>query len=366
MPTGLTVVIMVGIVFVRDFWKPSLYGVWFPFVLKESRGYCMNVNFQRKNTKFISVILSMAILFALSGCGSKNDAVPETSDKSQASVATQESVAETEPTRKLRNVETILVMGLDKYQAPQDAQGYLNDQQCDFLVLLILDRENNVCDMLHLNRDTMTKIQRIGVGGGAAGSINAQLALAHTYGSGGSDSCINTKKAVSNLLGGIKIDHYISMTMEAVAKVNDLAGGVTLEIMDDFSAVDPELVQGQTMTLTGDHALHYVRYRHGLPDSTNLHRMERQRQYMNALYEQIKKCIAKDDDFLSKTIAKVSSYLQSDYTINQMNALAKDLEKCTVNPFRTIDGEAVLGDEFMEFYVDEDSLQQVVSDLFYE
>lgn len=328
----------------------------------------MNVCFQRNNARFISLILSMALLFVavLSGCGSNHNAAAETAEESLTSAAVQETTAQTEPTPKLRDVETILVMGLDKYQAPQDAQGYLNNQQCDFLVLLILDRENNVCDMLHLNRDTMTKIQRIGVGGGAAGSITAQLALSHTYGSGGSDSCINTKKAVSNLLGGIKIDHYISMTMEAVAKVNDLAGGVTLEIMDDFSEVDPDLVQGQTMTLTGDHALHYVRYRHGLPDSTNLHRMERQRQYMNALYEQIKKCTEKDDDFLPKTIAKVSGYLQSDYTINQMNALAKDLEKCTVNPFRTIDGESILGEEFMEFYVDEASLQQVVSDLFYE
>lgn len=329
----------------------------------------MNVSFQRKSTKFISLILIVAILSVafLSGCGKQNDISAETGGETQASAVGQETaLTETESAPKLRKVETILVMGLDKYQAPQDALGYLNDQQCDFLVLLILDRENNVCDMLHLNRDTMTKIQRLGLGGGEAGSITAQLALAHTYGSGGSDSCINTKKAVSNLLGGIKIDHYISMTMEAVGKINDLAGGVTLEIMDDFSAVDPELVQGKTMTLTGDHALHYVRYRHGLPDSTNLHRMERQRQYMNALYEQIKKCIAEDDDFLSKTIFKVSSYLQSDYTVNQLNALAEDLEKCTVNPFRTIDGESVLGEEFMEFYVDEDSLNQVISDLFYE
>ena len=138
-----------------------------------------------------------------------------------------------------------------------------------------------------LNRDTMTKIQILGVRGDVAGTFTGQLALAHTYGSGERDSCLNTTEAVSNLLYGVGIDHYISITMDGVAILNDLVGGVEVEVMDDFSSIDSTLVQGETVTLMGNHALTYVRTRGGLEDSSNLHRMERQRQYLIALQKKL-------------------------------------------------------------------------------
>lgn len=57
------------------------------------------------------------------------------------------------------------------------------------------------------------------------------------------------------LLYGVEIDHYISLMMDGVAVLNDLAGGVTLKVMDDFGAFDPALVQGETVTLRGEQAL---------------------------------------------------------------------------------------------------------------
>ena len=44
--------------------------------------------------------------------------------------------------------------------------------------------------------------------------MTGQLALAHTYGSGEEDSCENTVLAVENLLYGVGIDHYVSLTMD--------------------------------------------------------------------------------------------------------------------------------------------------------
>ena len=60
-----------------------------------------------------------------------------------------------------RHIENILIVGLDKYQAQETSQGYLNDQQSDFLMLLVLDHDRQRCDILHLNRDTMTEIRRL-------------------------------------------------------------------------------------------------------------------------------------------------------------------------------------------------------------
>lgn len=265
-----------------------------------------------------------------------------------------------------KELDTVLIMGLDKFDASQESGKYLNRQQADFLLLLIADRDAQSYSILHLNRDTMTDMSVLGDQGKRVDRVNGQLALAHTYGNGGKDSCRNTVEAVSNLLHGVEIDHYMAMTMDGVAILNDLAGGVTLEIMDDFSKVDPTLIQGETMTLKGQQALHYVRARGNMEDSSNLHRMERQRQYLQALREQISVAQQKDTSFFSKAVTKVADYLVSDLTGNQMSLISERLNGFTFTGFETLPGEAVKGDEFMEFYVDEEALMETEIRLFFK
>lgn len=264
-----------------------------------------------------------------------------------------------------KDLDTLLVMGLDKFDADQQSGKYLNRQQSDLMLLLAVDRETKTYSILHLNRDTMTNMSVLGDRGERVDRVNGQLALAHTYGNGGVYSCRNAVEAVSNLLHGVKIDHYLTLTMDAVAILNDLAGGVTVEIMDDFSSVDPTLVQGQTITLQGSQALTYVRSRGGLEDSSNLHRMERQRQYVSALQEQVGRQAAKEPDFYAKALSAVSDYLLSDLTANQMSAVSERLSGYEFTGFETLKGEAVKGEQFMEFYVDEDELMETVLRLYF-
>ena len=264
-----------------------------------------------------------------------------------------------------KDLETVLLIGVDKFEGQIQENSYNNSEQSDFLMLLVLDKENQSWTALHLNRDTMTEIPVLGVRGESAGSITGQLALAHTYGSGGADSCRNTQKAVSGLLYGQDIDHYVSFTMDAVGEVNDLAGGVTLTMLDDLSSAYPEMQKGATVKLSGDMALAYVRTRYGLEDSTNLRRMERQRQYLTALSETLSGKKSVDENFLMKALEKISPYMVSDCTANQLLQLYDWWETYTSNGFRTVDGVAEKGAEFMEFYPDETSLKQLVVDLFY-
>lgn len=265
-----------------------------------------------------------------------------------------------------KDLDTVLIMGLDKYEDTEESGKYINHQQADFMVLLAVDRKAKTYSVLHLNRDTMADISVLGDRGERVATVNQQLALAHTYGTGGTDSCRNAVAAVSNLLHGVKIDHFLSMTMDAVAIFNDCADGVTVEILDDFSAVDPRLVQGETITLKGEQALTYVRTRKHLEDSSNLHRMERQRQYMTALREQMESKSQKDPEFLAKTLAKASDFLVSDVTVNQMSALAEKLDEYTFTGFQTLDGEAVKGEKYMEYHVDEDALMETVLKLYFK
>ena len=268
--------------------------------------------------------------------------------------------------RQRDDLETILLLGLDQMEQPQSADGYRNDMQADFLLLLVIDEGQKNCRMLQLNRDTMTEIPILGVAGDEAGSFTGQLALAHTYGSGKADSCFNTAKAVSDLLYGVPVDHFVSMTMDGVARINDLAGGVTVRIEDDFSQVDPSLTEGSQICLSGSQALTYVRARGGMEDSSNLQRMRRQRTYMQALYEKVKTCVEEDENFMTEAAARLSDCMVSDYTANQLAALGNLLSACSMGEILPLEGSAKQGKEFMEFYVDEEALQQTVITLFYE
>ena len=263
------------------------------------------------------------------------------------------------------NLETVLLLGVDKFEG-ETPEGYINNQQADFLLLLVMDKENETCTPIQLNRDTMTQIQVLGVTGEPAGTMTGQLALAHTYGSGEEDSCENTVLAVENLLYGVGIDHYVSLTMDGVALLNDLVGGVTVEVLDDFSGIDDSLVQGETVTLKGQQALTYVRSRGGLEDSSNLHRMERQRQYLAALQQQLKAAVQQEDGFTLDALLQLNEYMVSDCTVDQLSDLGNSLAAYQVSDILTTPGDAQEGEEFMEFTVDEDALQQLVMDVFYE
>lgn len=264
------------------------------------------------------------------------------------------------------DIETVLVMGLDKFEGETDDTSYTNDQQADFLMLFVFDNKRAECTAVQINRDTMTGINILGVAGQKINTVTRQIALAHTYGNGRQVSCRNTADAVSGLLYGVKIGYYLSVTMDAVPVFNDLVSGVTLEVLDDFTGIDDTLVKGETVTLMGDQALRYVRTRYGMEDSTNEHRMKRQQQYIRALYEKTKETAEQDGGFIAETTIKLSDYMVSNCTANQLENLFGKISSYKFNGIRNIEGKSQKGEEFIEFYPDGTSLKNLVVELFYK
>ena len=259
------------------------------------------------------------------------------------------------------DIETFLVIGLDKFEGDITADSYKNDQQADFLMLLVYDNKNKKCTPIQINRDTMTSVNILGVAGNKIDSDTMQIALAHTYGNGKEASCRNTANAVSGLMLGVYIDHYISVTMDSIITLNDLVGGVEVTINDDFSGIDDTLVKGETVTLMGEHAMNYVRTRYGLEDSSNENRMERQRRYISELYKKIVEKIEKDENFIVDASLKLADYIVSDRTVNQLQDFAKRFAEYETSDIITIDGENIVGERFMEFYADETSVKKIVT-----
>ena len=269
---------------------------------------------------------------------------------------------------KLRDdLDTYLLIGLDKFSdAPGEAGLSTNHQQADFLFLVVVNHGDQSYSAIHLNRDAMTEIQRLGMSGKITGTFTGQLALAHTFGSGGRDSCRNTAQAVSHYLLDVPVQHYFSVTMDAIPLINDLAGGVVVHIDDDFSAIDPTLEQGKDVRLWGQHALIFVRSRHYVDDSSNLSRMNRQRAYLYGLHDQLVQKFGEDSRFGARLISKLADFNVSDLTSDEMVALAEKVKEYRFTGILSIPGEAVLGEKYMEFYTDEDALQKLVFETFYK
>ncbi len=276
------------------------------------------------------------------------------------------------------NIETFLVMGLDKVKGESVHDSYDNDEQADFLMLFIFDNDEKVCSAIHINRDTMADINVLGVAGNRVYTVTKQIALAHTYGKGGDISCRNTADAVEALLANpkaldrilplkdVKVNHYISLAMDSVIVMNDLVDGVEVTVLEDFTGIDDTLVKGKVVTLTGQQALNYVQTRRGLEDSSNSTRMERQQQYINALYNKYLQRMTADDEFIVEASLAMSDYIVSDRSVTQLQELARKFSEYEYVGITDFDGTFALGEEFMEFYPDDNSLITAVIEGFYK
>ena len=264
------------------------------------------------------------------------------------------------------DVQTLLVIGLDTFEKEDDASpSYNNDKCADFLSLFVFDRHAGTYSVIHLNRDTITDVTILGVGGQKIGTVSQQLALAHTYGSGSDDSCRNTARAVSKVFGGMRIDRYISITMDAVAELNDMVGGVTLTVKDDLTKIDETLKKGEVVTLRGEQALHYVRARSSVEDSTNAARMERQKQYMDALYDQMSVYVEENGSFSHTDVTSISKYMTTDCSANELDRLAEKLPTLQKDAIFSLEGEYKVG-KYVEFYPYDNSVKNLLVKLFYK
>lgn len=263
-----------------------------------------------------------------------------------------------------QDITVIMLLGIDE-SGPVRASGYYrNHGEADAVMLLILDQSEESYTLVPLNRDTMVQMPVLGLDGREAGTTYAQLALSHTYGEGLQDSCENSRKTVSAFLNNIAIDYYVAMRMDGISLVNDAVGGVTVTVTDDFSQVDSSLKMGQ-LTLQGQQALTYVQKRKDVGNQLNVSRMERQKEYMQGLLKALSARAAQDDSFALQLFEQVSDYIVTDCSVNVISGLINRCADYTLGEIVSPAGENVLGEEYYEFYVNEEERNALVLRLFY-
>lgn len=321
-----------------------------------------------KMKKYMSAIL-LAVLAALLGAAlwmhQREDVLIENAGQAVHAPQEQGFLTYKEESYPLKDcLQTVLLIGTDsteRYEEDEDVlQDYYNYNQADFLVLLVQDTEANTTEVIQLNRDTMTEVPWLDVIGNYGGTEFQQLCLAFNSGDGGRASCLNTVDAVSSLLFDAPIQHYIQMPMSGIPVLNNLVGGVSVQIPENLTKVDPAFMEGATVHLTGEQAEKFVRARKGLLDDTNLARMSRQQIYLESFRKQAQKAFDSESEFALKLMERLGEYIQSDLTAQQLSDFVQSLDKSQVSPIRTADGELIVGAQYYEFFADEASLWEIV------
>ncbi len=263
-----------------------------------------------------------------------------------------------------QDMTVFMIMGIDKEGVVEASGSYNNDGEADVVVLAVFDETDKTYSLLCLNRDTMLEMPVLGIGGKQAGTVTAQLALSHTYGSGLEDSCENTRKTVSDFLYGLDIDYYFAFNMDAVGILNDSVGGVKVDVKDDFSEIDPTIKMGENI-LNAEQAMNFIRVRKGLGDQMNLSRIERHKAYMQGFFDALGAKLRTDEGFVIGTYSDIEKYMVTDCSVDTMGALAGRYSEYTLKEIVSPEGENVIGDEFVEFYADEASLDELILRMFY-
>ena len=325
---------------------------------------------KRVERKFFVLLLVLAVVvvagYSLGRYFEVRERKPETRGEYNANEQSETIVYDSKTYQRRKNQTSILLMGIDQ-DADQASTARMGGGQADFLELIVIDDDAQTVLRLPIDRDTMTQISVLGVLGNLSGVRTAQISLSHGFGDGKEQSCELTVQAVSNLLQGLEPDFYIAMNLDGIDVLNDLSGGVTVTLEDDFSEFDAEMTKGTTLTLQGHQAEIYVRSRMSVGEGTNSARMSRQEAYLEQLMVQLDAKMRKNQNFTSELFDGLQDYLTTDISRGRLINLvwgARDYER---KEAYSIAGEHKVGsDGFMQFYADEDAVAELVLEMCYE
>ena len=272
------------------------------------------------------------------------------------------------------DVMTFLFMGIDHKSDLVDADevtDYQNGGQADALILMVVNHKTKKVNLININRNAMAEMDVYSKDGELIDTEVKQICLAHGYGTGHEDSCERQVEAVSTLFNFLQINGYYSLELNGVTDLNDYMGGVEVEILENIPIGSSEFknAQGNTVTLMGDDARIYVQYRDAKSFNSVESRMARQKQYISALFAKILDKTKEDATFPVKLLDVLSDYTVTDLNASKVSYLATscvNYEFDTENIY-SLSGETLVSEEgFEEFYVDEDALNDLIFEMFYE
>ena len=78
-----------------------------------------------------------------------------------------------------------------------------------------------------------------------------------------------------------------------------------------------------------------------------------------------KECAEDNDSFVLDAVTRMNDYIVSNCSISQMDDLFEKAMSYEFDEIRTLEGESVKGDQYMEFHYDPDALKELIVELCY-
>ena len=211
--------------------------------------------------------------------------------------------------------KNILVVGSDSRAGANAEYGKgLETMQSDTLMVVHLSADRKWATVMSLPRDSYVRIPSCERGDGKKSSphsfkINESFAIGGSKGDVGDAAACTIKTVEKNT--GLRMDHFMSVDFQGFKGMVNALGGIEVcpkEAIHDKKA-HLDMAAG-CQTVKDEKALGYVRTRYSVGDGSDLGRIGRQQEFMQALAEKAQaKLTSPDDlyDFLDSTTKSLTT-----------------------------------------------------------
>lgn len=259
------------------------------------------------------------------------------------------------------SLQTVLFLGLDDGGSSIPGVTPGEGRRADTIFLLLLDSQKRETQLLAISRDTIADVDFYDANGEYSYTAPTHINMQYFFGDSPTRSCYLTKRAISRLLYGMRVDACLALNADAIVTIVDQLGGLTITMPGDYTDIDPKYEDGAELCLTGAETEHLLRYRDTSTHGSNEVRVERQVRLIQALVKkfQTELSVSKLEELLDSAGESLCSDLDAE--------TLKKLISYHLNPETlTLPGSLVAGSEHDEFHVDETALRELILALYYQ
>lgn len=261
------------------------------------------------------------------------------------------------------NMVTVAFIGFDN-RTTNSTSGNEVEGQSDSIIIVALNTDTGKAKAIVVPRDSMVPVDMY-VSGNYAGQSTMQICLQYSYGSTPEESSQLVTQCVSRVLDGIPIDYFFTLNIEGVSPINDAIGGVTVVPTQSVGTVGIE--EGKEITLMGDEAEAYVRYRDVKDPNSSLERQDRQVSYLKAFMGKVLKAAKTNPALVVDLYRTALNYTWTNLGVDEFSYLASTMLGKGVSSIdiTSLKGEMGSKDNHAAFTLDQDDVQRTVIDTFY-
>lgn len=266
------------------------------------------------------------------------------------------------------NIINILCMGIDRSLDMTELTEVSGESgQADTIFLLVFNSDKKNMQLIGISRDTMTDIKTYDYHGNYIGTSTNHLGLAFAFGTETQPGGELVADAVSELFYGLPIHGYAAVNLNAIEKLNNSVGGVTVTLPEDCTLAGREYPQGAAVTLTGQEAESFIRYRNTEQEGSNNLRMARQKQYALSFVGAAKNAVKQDIKLPITLYQQLTADMSTSIKMDEAVYLASLLPEISFDAeqIMMLEGTTKQADPYEEFYVDEEALKDLVIETFY-